>query len=108
MVPRALVVEGDPVIGSPLESTLRVGVSKTGWVSTTERALGDRPSDPDLILLDVGLPDGDGFTVCRELWLRYEIATIVILTAQRDPLDVVAGLESGPTTTCSSRSAWSS
>jgi DNA-binding response OmpR family regulator len=95
MVPRVLVVEDDPVIGSTLESSLRVGGFETEWVSTAERALGERPGDPDLILLDVGLPDGDGFTVCRELRLRYGRATIVMLTARRDPLDVVAGLESG-------------
>jgi DNA-binding response OmpR family regulator len=95
MVPRVLVVEDDPVIGSTLESSLRIGGFETEWAATAGAALGDRASDPDLILLDVGLPDGDGFAVCRELRLRYGRATIVMLTARRDPLDVVAGLESG-------------
>ena len=89
------MVEDDPLIGSTLESSLRIAGFETEWVSTAERALGERSDDPDLILLDVGLPDGDGFMICRELRLRYARATIVMLTARRDPLDVVEGLESG-------------
>ena len=52
-------------------------------------------TDPDLILLDVSLPDGDGRDACR--WIRAEGYTIPILmlTAQDGELDTIEGLEAG-------------
>jgi DNA-binding response OmpR family regulator len=49
----------------------------------------------DLIMLDLGLPDLDGVELSRELRLVQPSAVIVMLTARRDEMDVVAGLESG-------------
>ena len=49
---------------------------------------------PDLILLDVGLPDGSGFDVCRDI-RRGSDVPIVMLTARGDEADRVAGLELG-------------
>lgn len=49
----------------------------------------------DLIMLDVGLPDGDGVTLCRQ-WRSEGIETpILFLTAKDDELDIVRGLDSG-------------
>lgn len=49
----------------------------------------------DLVLLDLGLPDLDGLVVCRELRSMVPSAILVALTARREQLDIVAGLESG-------------
>ncbi len=49
---------------------------------------------PDLVLLDLRLPDRSGFEVCREL-RRTSFVPIVIVTAQDDTHDLVAGLEAG-------------
>ena len=51
--------------------------------------------DPDLILLDVSLPDGDGRDMCR--WIRAQGYTIPILmlTAQHGEMDTIDGLEAG-------------
>jgi two-component system response regulator VicR len=53
-----------------------------------------RAQDPDLIILDIGLPDRDGFQVCREIRAFSEIP-IIILTVRSDDQDIVKGLEWG-------------
>jgi DNA-binding response OmpR family regulator len=53
-----------------------------------------RDSTPDLVLLDIGLPDGSGLDVCRELRRETEIP-IIMLTARGAEADRVAGLELG-------------
>ena len=50
--------------------------------------------EPDLVLLDLRLPDMVGFDVCRTIRSR-SIVPIVIVTAQMDTVDLVAGLEAG-------------
>jgi DNA-binding response OmpR family regulator len=50
---------------------------------------------PNLVLLDVGLPDGNGFELGRELRVRAPRAAIIFLTAQANPEDRVRGLELG-------------
>ena len=51
-------------------------------------------SEPDLVLLDIRLPDMSGFDVCRAL-RAMSIVPIVMVTAQTDTQDMVAGLEAG-------------
>jgi DNA-binding response OmpR family regulator len=93
---RVLIVEDDEVIGATVESALRAN----GHV--VERHLGGRAGLraagvflPELILLDLGLPDRDGLAVCRELRTQLPSVVIVLLTARTDQLDIVSGLESG-------------
>lgn len=50
--------------------------------------------EPDIVVLDVMLPDTDGFELCREI-RRISDIPIIFLTAKRDTTDVVVGLESG-------------
>ncbi|MDA0172661.1 response regulator transcription factor [Solirubrobacter taibaiensis] len=53
-----------------------------------------RALDPELIVLDVGLPGMDGFTACREL-REFSDAYVLMLTAQDTELDKVIGFEAG-------------
>jgi DNA-binding response OmpR family regulator len=57
-----------------------------------ERALAD---SPDLILLDVMMPQKSGFDVCRELKVKRPSVPIIILTARSQEVDKVVGLELG-------------
>lgn len=49
---------------------------------------------PDLVLLDVGLPDADGYAVLREI-RRFSAVPVIMLTARDEPIDAVRGLEAG-------------
>ena len=48
----------------------------------------------DLVLLDVSLPDGNGFSICAEIKKEYEVP-VIFLTASGDEYSVVAGLDMG-------------
>ena len=61
-----------------------------------------RRTKPDLVLLDLMLPDGSGLDVCRELRAASDVP-IIMLTARGEEIDRVVGLELGATTTSSSR-----
>jgi DNA-binding response OmpR family regulator len=93
---RILIVEDEIHIITPVEKGLRshgfiTAVAKNG----REAILVARDADFDLLLLDIGLPDVDGWIVLRELRERGERMPIVILTARDDIRDKVAGLEGG-------------
>lgn len=91
-----LVIEDDETIGGLLESGLRANGYEVAWQRTGRAGLVESAGRSfDLVVLDLGLPDLDGLHVCRELRQLQPLAVIVILTARRDEMDVVAGLESG-------------
>ncbi len=92
--PGILLVEDERAITEPLAEALeREGFNAV--VSGTPRgAGGGRDRDPDLVLLDIGLPDGSGLDVCRELRRQSQVP-IIMLTARGSEADRVAGLELG-------------
>ncbi len=93
---RILIVEDDATIGTGLITALQNNGYLVDWAKTGSEALVRSDTDrPDLILLDLGLPDLDGIEVCRRLRVSIPEATIVILTARHDEIDVVVGLEAG-------------
>jgi DNA-binding response OmpR family regulator len=93
---RLMLVEDDQTIGAVLESSLRMHGYQVSWVDTGAAAL-DRAgrAEFDLVLLDLGLPDLDGVEVCRRLRAAQPQAVLVMLTARREEMDVVVGLEAG-------------
>jgi len=91
-----LVVEDDPSIGSLIE----IELSEAGYevaLTTTGRAAIDtiRSKPPDLVVLDVRLPDIDGLTVCRQIRRDGFEAPVIMLTALDRVGDRVIGLDSG-------------
>jgi two-component system, OmpR family, response regulator RegX3 len=93
--PRILFVEDEPSIAEPFTRALRRAGFATTTVATAAGALETAARiDPDLVLLDLTLPDGDGREVCRELRRRGDVP-IVMLTARGTETDRVVGLELG-------------
>ncbi|GAA3649863.1 response regulator transcription factor [Nocardioides ginsengisoli] len=91
-----LVVEDDEKIGRLLTSSLRANGHTPSWQRTGSGARAAAATTSyDLVLLDLQLPDIDGVDVCRELRQRQPDCVIVMLTARRDEMDVVVGLEAG-------------
>jgi DNA-binding response OmpR family regulator len=83
-----LVVEDDPGIATQLVRGLSRGGYAVDHVTTGRDAL-DR-ADPDVVLLDLGLPDGDGVDICRQLRGRSEVAIIVVTARGEEPERVLA------------------
>ena len=95
-VRRILVVEDDEAIGGGLAAALAGQGYAVVWSPTGADALRQaRVDQPDLVLLDLGLPDGDGVEVCRVIRKEWPATTIVILTARAAEIDVVVGLDAG-------------
>ena len=92
---KILLVEDDTALRGALEELLcREGydVIKASNVSSARSAMN---SEVDLVMLDVGLPDGDGVSLCRQ-WRDEGVQTpILFLTAKDEELDVVRGLDAG-------------
>jgi len=94
--PRILVVEDEEAIAQGLVLNLE----RKGWqvdLATDGRQALERaePGGYDLILLDVRLPEVDGFEVCQRLRQQSDFTPILILTARSQPDDVVYGLKVG-------------
>jgi DNA-binding response OmpR family regulator len=93
--PDILLVEDEAAITEPLADALeREGFSArvAGTVADALEMAGSK--EPDLVLLDIGLPDGSGLDVCRELRKRGDVP-VIMLTARGAEADRVAGLELG-------------
>src|SRR4051812_41342909 len=92
---RILVVEDEASIVTPLADALGREGFDTDIAGTAAEALELAGKNAhDLVLLDIMLPDGSGFEVCREL-RRTSDVPIVMLTARGDEADRVVGLEMG-------------
>jgi len=90
-----LVVEDEP----SYQEALNVGLTVEGFVVVAAHNLSEArtllaSSNPDLILLDVMLPDGSGIDFCREVHDNSTVPVIMV-TARTSEVDVVLGLEIG-------------
>ena len=90
-----LVVEDEGGIGRLVADYLEAGGFRVVLAETAASALEQaRTHAPDLVILDLGLPDGDGLDVARELRRRRNVP-IIILTARGEETDRIVGLEIG-------------
>jgi two-component system response regulator RegX3 len=89
---RVLIVEDERPIAEPLAEGLRREGFEVEWTTTGAAAL--EADGPDVVLLDLRLPDMDGLDVCRSIRARSDVP-IIIVTARGDEPDRVVGLELG-------------
>ena len=90
-----LLVEDEESIVEPLREALaREGFDASVAGTAAEALELAARLDPDVVLLDVMLPDGSGFDVCRELRGRSRVP-IIMLTARGEEADRIVGLELG-------------
>ena len=92
---KILLVDDDP----RLRDLVRIALERAGWQGVTaadgqEALLHASRELPDFIVLDIGLPELDGFEVCRRIRQRSEVP-ILFLTARDDEVDCILGLELG-------------
>lgn len=92
---KILLVEDDSQIAAYLGELLRAEGFDT-QISGSKKEAGEclLAQAFDLVLLDVSLPDGNGFSICAEIKREYEIP-VIFLTASGDEYSVVAGLDMG-------------
>jgi two-component system catabolic regulation response regulator CreB len=93
--PLILIVEDEPGIADTLQYALRTEGFEPAWCASAEAALtAVEQRKPALVILDVGLPDMNGFELFKRLRERIDVPT-VFLTARGDEIDRVVGLELG-------------
>jgi two-component system, OmpR family, response regulator RegX3 len=95
MAPRILLVEDESSIADPFAKLLR----REGFEAVVARTAAEaleraRAVEPDLVLLDLALPDGDGRDVCRTLRATSSVPVIMV-TARGTETDKIVGLEIG-------------
>ena len=95
MKPRILIVEDEAAITEPLaESLEREGFEPQVTTTLADAVVSFDEREPDLVLLDLMLPDGDGRSLCRDIRAKSDVP-IIMLTARSDEVDRVVGLELG-------------
>jgi DNA-binding response OmpR family regulator len=93
---RILIVEDDERIGSTLLRALSSNNYDVRWERTGRTAVNLVATfQPELVLLDLGLPDVDGLDVCGEIRSTAPTVDVMMLTARDEELDVVVGLDAG-------------
>ncbi len=94
-----LIVDDDAVLRGMLVEHLHAdgsfNATEVGSIAEAETAIGRGDTRFDAVILDVGLPDGDGRTLCARLRERGHKMPIIMLTGATEETDVVQGLESG-------------
>jgi DNA-binding response OmpR family regulator len=94
--PCILLIEDDPAVARSLQDGLeRDGYAVIWKASGQEGIQAACEQAPHLIILDVRLPDGSGFDVCRQMRQLGLRQPILMLTVQQDEMDKVLGLEMG-------------
>ena len=98
-MPRILVVDDEPHILELAKMYLERDGFQVECVGNGKDALSRMAVNPDLIILDLMLPDIDGFEVCRQIRAKSNVP-ILMLTARKEDVDKIVGLELGADDYC--------
>ena len=91
---RVLLVEDDVEIAVPLTRALVREGHEVSHVIQGQDAI-KHFSTHDVVILDLGLPDVDGLTVCRQMRSRNAAIPVIVLSARAQEIDLVIGLDAG-------------
>ncbi|ALM83795.1 response regulator [Bordetella sp. N] len=93
---RVLLIEDDKMIGESVRDGLRAEAYAVDWEKQVRGAdLALRTTPYDAVLLDLGLPDGNGLALLRDLRARNNRVPVLIATARDAVADRIAGLDAG-------------
>src|SRR6478609_8027288 len=95
-MPKILIIEDDPQITKILKLNLKLSGFDTDNATTFQDAWSKITSDHfDLLLMDIGLPDGSGLDLCQKVRESGNDVPIVFLSALTDEATVVKGIKNG-------------
>lgn len=94
-MPRLLMIDDDRTLAMLLRSVLAAHGYELDWADRPSSGLPKLQQHPDLLLLDVMLPERDGFDVCRELRAAGNPIPIIMLTGRGADTDRIQGLKLG-------------
>jgi two-component system catabolic regulation response regulator CreB len=94
MKARIMIVDDEPAIVDAIQYALETEGFQTACLTSGMPVLHALGEDPDLIILDIGLPDINGLELCR-LIRQASAVPIIFLTARTDEIDRIVGLEIG-------------
>ena len=90
-----LLIEDEPAIADNVLYALKTEGFATEWVQLGAEGIEKlRKQAIDLVILDVGLPDGNGFEFCKQI-RAFSDLPVIFLTARSDEVDRIVGLEIG-------------
>jgi DNA-binding response OmpR family regulator len=93
---RVLLVEDDAMIGRSLDRALSDSGMAVDWVrSAADCMLAVRDCTYNLLLLDLGLPDGSGLEILRDIRRGSTMTPVIVITARDDVTTRIAGLDGG-------------
>ncbi|XDD43969.1 response regulator transcription factor [Leptospira sp. WS60.C2] len=96
MKPRILLVEDDEGLGETLKERLELDKYKVKWAKSVSEAKGIyKPNDFDLVVLDLRLPDGNGFELAELIVTKEKDLPFLFLTAQAGAQERLRGFELG-------------
>lgn len=90
-----LIVEDESTIADTISIALENEHFKTNWVTTGTAALEETSAETELVILDIGLPDMNGFDVLKKLRADGHLTPVLFLTARNEEVDRIVGLELG-------------
>jgi len=95
-MPKVLLIEDEPAIAENVTYALETEAFSVAWCETGQKGLSliAEADDIDLVVLDIGLPDQNGFDLCRTI-RQSSTVPIIFLTARGEEVDRVVGLELG-------------
>jgi DNA-binding response OmpR family regulator len=95
---RILYVEDEPFLGKIVKETLEDKGFEVRWETDGNRVMNHFNSFvPEICILDIMLPNTDGYSICRDINSRFPDMPIIFLTARVDTADLIKGFESGGT-----------